>query len=89
MEGRMNRKRTIPRIQLNENHLPLRWQENLIKNQEIGGVFLVFLSGKNMAEIEKKVKALKVYCKTITSFATVKPIDSPTKGTELDKEQTK
>jgi len=68
------RKRGLPRIQLGEHHLPYRWQENLIKNQEIGGVFLVFLSGKNKAEIQKKVKLLKQHCKTIRDFATVKPI---------------
>ena len=49
-------------------------EEDLIKNQEIGGVFLVFLSGKNKAEIEKKVKHLKQFCKTIKDFATVKPL---------------
>ncbi len=68
------RKRGLPRIQLDEGHLPYRWQENLIKNQEIGGVYLVFLSGKNKAEIHRKVKHLKIICKTIKDFATVKPL---------------
>jgi len=69
-----NTRRKLPRIQLHENHLPYRWQEKLIENQEIGGVFLVFLSGKTQAEIRKKVKALKQYYKTIKDFATVKPL---------------
>jgi len=70
----MNRKRGLPRIQIDEKHLPYRWQESLIKNQEVGGVFLVFLSGKNKAEINKKVKYLKQFCKTIKDFATVKSL---------------
>ncbi len=68
------RKKGLPRIQLDEGHLPYRWQENLIKNQEIGGVFLVFLSGKNTGEIKIKLKTLKQFCKTIKDFATVKPL---------------
>ena len=68
-----NRQRGLPRIQLDEKHLPYRWQENLIKNQEIGGVFLVFLSGKNKAEINKKMVALRKFCK-IKDFAIVKPL---------------
>lgn len=74
-----HRKRGLPRIQLDENHLPPKWQEKLIENQEIGGVFLVFLSGKNKAEIRKKVKHLKQFCKTITDFATVEPVKEQSK----------
>jgi len=74
-----HRKKGLPRIQLDENHLPPKWQEKLIENQEIGGVFLVFLSGKDKAEIRKKVKHLKQFCKTITDFATVEPVKEQSK----------
>lgn len=71
-------KRNIPRIALREQHLPYKWQERLIANQKIGGVFLVFLSGKDMEEINTKVKYLKEFCKTVDGqledFAQVKPL---------------
>lgn len=73
----MNR-RKLPRIQLDNKHLPYHWQENLVANQEIGGVFLVFMQGKDAKEIALKVKLLKAFTKTLKSavkdFATVKPV---------------
>lgn len=70
--------RKLPRIQLDEKHLPYKWQEKLIANQEIGGLFLVFLSGKNGKEIDNKVKQIKHFCKTLNGsckdFAKVKPL---------------
>ena len=70
--------RKIPRIQLYEKHLPYKWQEKLIGNQEVGGVFLIFLSGKSTKEIDKKVKSIKQFCKTFNGtckdFAKVKPL---------------
>ena len=78
----------LPRIQLDERHLPYRWQENLVKNQNIGGVLLVFLSGKSKTEIRIKVKAIRDLCKGIRgfckSFAEVVP-RSPTEETTSDK----
>ncbi len=73
-------KRTkLPRIQLDEHHLPYRWQEKLKANEEIGGVFLVFLSGENQKEIKGKVKLIKGFCKTfeskIKSLATVNSLE--------------
>jgi len=53
------------RIPLDNKYIPYGWQENLVKNQEMGGVFLVFLSGKNQKEIQEKVKLLKQFCKKI------------------------
>ncbi len=71
----MNRRR-LPKIQIDEKHLPYKWQETLAENQKIGGVFLVFLSGDNNSEIMGKVKLIKDFCKTLNvklkPFATVK-----------------
>ena len=64
----------IPKISLQERHLPYKWQEKLVKNQEIGGVFLVFLSGKNNVELDAKVKLLQGLCKNIAEFATLTPV---------------
>jgi len=73
----------LPRIQLDEKHLPYHWEQKLISNQEIGGVFLVFLSGKTKQEITLKVKLLKNYAKTLKvqlkDFAKVTPVDSTSK----------
>jgi hypothetical protein len=55
-------------IQIDNKYIPYRWKETLIKNQKIGGVFLVFLSGENRAEIQKKVKLLKQFCKKIYMY---------------------
>lgn len=60
----MNRKK-LPKIQLDERHLPYKWHEMLVENQKIGGVFLVFLSGDNDREILEKSKKIKEFCKTI------------------------
>ena len=60
----MNTKK-LPRIQLDEKHLPYKWQEGLVANKKIGGVFLVFLSGDNRMEIKIKVKKLREFCKTL------------------------
>ena len=54
-----------PRIKIDDKNIPYKWEENLIKNQLIGGVMLVFLEGKDKKEINKKVKLVKNYCKTI------------------------
>ena len=60
-----HRKRGLPRIQLDEKHLPYRWHETLVQNQKIGGVFLVFLSGDNNKEINNKLEKIKDFCKTL------------------------
>lgn len=67
-----NRIKGLPRIQLDEKHLPYKWQEHLIEKQEIGGVFLLFLSGKNKKEIKDKVKAIKRFVR-VKDFATITP----------------
>lgn len=70
--------RKLPKIQLDEKHFPYHWEQNLVANQEIGGVFFVFLSGKTQKEINLKMKLIKKYCKTLKSqmrdFAQVKPL---------------
>lgn len=53
-------------------------KEKLVADQKTGGVFLVFLSGKNNTEIKDKVKCIKEFCKTLDgkckNFAEVKPV---------------
>lgn len=64
--------RNLPRIQLDDKHLPYRWQQGLVSRQEIGGVMLLFLSGKTNKEIDFKVKEIKKFCKTLNSK--IKPL---------------
>lgn len=58
------------KIGLYQEHIPYKWEEGLMSEQKIGGVMLVFLSGKNKTEINNKVKAIKNFCKIL----------APTKG---------
>lgn len=55
----------MTRIPIDSKFIPLRWEENLVKNQKIGGVMLVFLEGKDTKEIDKKVKLTKQFCKQL------------------------
>jgi hypothetical protein len=41
---------------MDEKHLPYKWQEKLVSNQEIGGVFLVFLTSNTLVKIVICVK---------------------------------
>jgi hypothetical protein len=50
------------RIKLDNKDVPYHWKERLISEGKIGGVFLVFLEGKNSQEIKNKAKKLKVFC---------------------------
>ena len=72
------KRRYLPKIQMDRKHFPYNWEQNLVSNQKIGGVFLVFLEGKDTKEIDYKVKLIKDFCKTIPAkmkdFITVKPL---------------
>lgn len=41
------------------------WQETLVENQLIGGVLLVFVSGKDDKEIEEKTERIKAFCNSM------------------------
>jgi len=58
-------KKVTPKIKLPKKHLPYKWQETLVENQLIGGVLLVFVSGKDDKEIEEKTERIKAFCNSM------------------------
>jgi len=54
-----------PRIKLEAKYVPYKWQENLVREQKLGGVMLIFLEGKTKKEIEAKEKEIKSFCKEL------------------------
>lgn len=52
-------------IGLYPKHIPTGWMEDLVANQKIGGVMLVFVEGKDKEEIEYKTKQIEEFCKTL------------------------
>lgn len=65
-DHKLDTPRRVPSsIELHEQDVPLDWQYDLLKCQKIGGVFLVFMSGKTQKELKDKSKALKDFCKNL------------------------
>ena len=54
-------------IQLYEQDIPQGWQQELIANQKVGGVFLVFISANTKKELKEKGRKIKQFCKSIKS----------------------
>lgn len=55
------------KIVLRDIDIPYHWQERLVAEGKIGGVFLVFLEGYTKKELQIKSKQVKDFCKTIHS----------------------
>ena len=52
-------------IRIDKRYLPIEWTKKLVAGQKIGGVYLVFLDGKDQKEINFKVKSLNKFCKEL------------------------
>lgn len=53
-----------PHVSVPENEVPTEWIEE-VKNGAVGGVVLVYVSGKNLSEVEEKKQAIMRYAKRI------------------------
>ena len=57
------------KIGLSPEQIPAGWHDHLVENQLVGGVFLVFLEGRDQKEIAEKTKLLKVFCKSLSKIS--------------------
>lgn len=58
----MSNIKTLP---LSNELIPYKYIQDLIANQKIGGVFLVFLEGKTKRELQIKSKKIEQFCKKL------------------------
>jgi len=57
------------KIGLSSEQIPLGWHDHLVENQLVGGVFLVFLEGRDQKEIIQKTKFLREFCKNLSKIS--------------------
>ena len=53
------------KIKVDAKYMPVDWDKELMANQRVGGLLLVFLSGKDKTELKDKVKKIRRFCKII------------------------
>lgn len=52
-------------IHVEEANIPNGWFQKLVAEQKVGGLLLVYLSGKDNNELETKKKLIVDFCKTL------------------------
>lgn len=57
----MNQK-TIP---ISPGYIPKSWYKRIESKKLVGGVFMLFLSGKDKKEIDRKIVEIRKFCKTL------------------------